>query len=97
MSINLEGYASINQSHQSNEVSDKYGFIPTTRVLRVLENEGWMSSKINEARVLDDTKHGYQKNMVRLRQTNSVQVGDVFPEIVLTNSHNGLASFQVMA
>ena len=79
----------------ASHVSDKYAFVPTTQVLETLQKSGWMPVRVQESRVRLDEKQGYQKHMIRLRHENAqdMQVGDSLPEIVLTNSHDGLASF----
>lgn len=79
----------------ASHVSDKYAFVPTTQVLTTLQDAGWMPVRVQESRVRLDEKQGYQKHMIRLRHQDSqvMKVGDSLPEIVLTNSHDGLASF----
>lgn len=95
---NIENYDSVMQVKASSVVTDRYSFIPTTQVLDVFKSQGWIPSKIKEASTRIEENKGYQKHMIRLRQdTVNRQVGDLFPEIVLTNSHCGSASFQVMA
>lgn len=76
-------------------VSDKYAFVPTTQILNTLEAAGWLPVRAQESRVRLNDKQGYQRHMVRLRHqdANDMKVGDSLPEIVLTNSHDGLASF----
>lgn len=95
---NIENYDSVMQTNANDSVTDRYSFIPTTRVLDVFKSHGWMPSKIKEASTRIEENKGFQKHMIRLRQAiGNVNVGDIFPEIVLTNSHCGSASFQVMA
>jgi len=76
-------------------VSTKYAFVPTTQVLTTLESAGWLPVRAQESRVRLDEKRGFQKHMIRLRRQDAqvMKVGDSLPEIVLTNSHDGLASF----
>ena len=49
----------------------------------------------------DETKAGFTKHMVRLRhdgtRDNVNAVGDVFPEVVLINSHDGSSSYHLNA
>jgi hypothetical protein len=95
---NVENYESVMQTESSETVSDRYSFIPTTQVLDVFKSQGWTPSKVSQVSARKEETRGYQKHMIRLRQNlNDMQVGDLFPEIVLTNSHCGSASFQVMA
>ena len=98
--MELQNFATLNQDHGSESVSGKYGFIPTMRVVNTLKNMGWLPVKVQENRVVKADGRGFQKHLVRFRQegASSLMVKDqVFPEIVVTNSHDGLASFQIMA
>lgn len=96
--INLENFKSVNAQHASVAVSEKYSFIPTTRVLNVLSDHGWFPVKASEARTRVEGKQGFQKHMLRLRNTTQkFEVGDYLPEIVLINSHCGASSFKLMA
>lgn len=90
---------SVNQVVAHDSRSEKYAFIPTARVLDVLKTEGWTPTFAQESRANKEENKGFQKHLIRLRPNNlqNQVVGDVFPEIVLTNSHDGKASFQIMA
>lgn len=89
---------SIFQSSAKDGLSSKYNFIPTIQVVKEMEKEGWLPVKAIESKTRNEQNEGYQKHMVRFRNFNErvnelLQVGDTFVELVLTNSHNGLASF----
>lgn len=97
MSINLEHYKSINQTGANSEsTSDRYSFIPTTRIIDDLASHGWVPSDVME---VNARKHeGFQKHLIRFR--NSEITGkfaeECQPEIVVSNSHDGKASFCLM-
>lgn len=95
----LEDLESINKQHAANRVSDKYSFIPTTRILETLNDNGWYPVQANEIKVRKAERDGYQKHLIRLRNDMFQAKGfdSLAPEIVLTNSHDGYASFQLMA
>jgi hypothetical protein len=100
---NLSRFASIN-AEGSQGTTGKYTFIPTTRVINVLEQQGWFPVKASEKRVRKVESVGFQEHLIRFRHADNIQgglvpavVGDLIPEIVLKNSHNGLSSFQIMA
>lgn len=99
--INLDRYTAVSAQHESSTTGSKYAFIPTTQVIDVLGREGWVPSKVSEARTLKAARKGFQKHMIRFRQADSpavaLAVGGLVPEIVLTNAHDGCASFQLMA
>jgi len=79
-------------------MSDKYKFIPTSEVVEKLLGEGFIVSSFQENRVRSEDKHGFAKHTVRFRQPRlAPQVGDVIPEVVLTNSHDGTSAFQLSA
>lgn len=81
-----------------NKMSDKYRFIPTIEVVDALAAQGFTPSKAYESRTRLLDKHGYAKHLIRFRNTDALpQVGDLIPEIVLTNSHDGSSSFQITA
>lgn len=96
--VDLTNLKSVNAEHALNGTSGKYAFIPTTRVIDTLESQGWFPAKASEKRVNSVVRQGFQEHLIRFRQQNDVvQVGDLIPEIVLKNSHDGLSSFQIMA
>jgi len=78
------------------KISEKYGFVSTMNVLSILDKEGWRVRKIHQTN--SKKFDGFQKHMVRLIhqdfQKESLHVGDVFTELVMTNSHMGNSSFQ---
>lgn len=96
--MNIENYDTLTQTSAHENTSDKYSFIPTSRVLSVLADYGFQPVKVNEARTRIVENRGFQKHMVRLRQERHLQtnVGDEFPEIVITTSHLGNSSFRGM-
>ncbi len=80
------------------KMSERYGFVPTSEIVAALENEGFNLVRATESRVRLPEKRGFAKHMLRLRQ-NDIRpvVGDVFPEIVLTNSHDGSSAYVLEA
>ena len=94
--IQLEKFQSINADHQRDGLSEKYCFVPTTRVINTLVKHGWLPVQVQEVRARD-YKIGFQKHLIRFRQEGQFQNDDIIPEIVLFNSHDGSASFQISA
>ena len=83
----------------SPEVSDKYTHIPTSIVLEDMEKLGW---KVVDAREVKARKGiGFQKHLIVFRNKEVVINGadgdTVFPQILLTNSHDGKNSFTFTA
>lgn len=80
------------------ELSDKYKFIPTIDIVDALAAQGFTPAKVMENRVRLEAKRGFAKHMIRFRNSDILpQVGDLVPEIVLTNSHDGTSAFQISA
>lgn len=80
--------------------SDKYGFISTMDILMGLRDR-FAITKAMQSRVRKDgTRQEFTKHMVRLRARNvpGVQeLGGIFPELVLINSHDGSSAYQIHA
>lgn len=95
--VDLSRFASIQANHERETLSKKYSFIPTTRVMSAFADKGWYPVKAQEVRAKEE-RIGFQKHLIRFRREGSAPVlREIHPEIVLTNSHDGLASFKVMA
>lgn len=94
--ISLEKFSSITQEAKAGKTSEKYSFIPTTRIISDLDRAGWFPVEAQEANAKGDNK-GFQKHLIRFRNDAVVSSGSRFqPEIVMTNAHNGKASFKLM-
>ena len=80
-------------------VSQHYTHIPTSRVIEDMRTLGWdvVDAKQVKARV----SQGTQKHLVVFRNPDVVVNGDdgdtVYPQILLTNSHDGKNAFQFQA
>ena len=80
------------------EVSDKYAFIPTINVVESLMNEGWQIMKAIQATTRIEGKQEFTRHVLRFRRPGTdLIVGDVFPEIVLLNSHDRGSAYQMHA
>ena len=85
----------------SNEVSNKYTHIPTEKVIDDMEHLGWGVVDTKEVKARKNTTKGFQKHLVIFRNNDIVIDGEdgdtVYPQILLTNSHDGKNSFQFTA
>ena len=76
-------------------LTDKYIQTPTSRVVEDLMSMGWQVTKAQEVKAHKDK--GFQKHMVVFRNPEIMIKGadgdDSFPQILLTNSHDGKAAF----
>jgi hypothetical protein len=94
--ISLENFASVTQQEKAGKTSNKYSFIPTTQIVSDLDRAGWFPVEAQEANAQGENK-GFQKHLIRFRNDAVVSEGSRFqPEIVMTNAHNGKASFKLM-
>lgn len=92
---------SIFSTHSSGNLSNKYSFISTFDCVEALAKEGFLPVKAQESRCLNIENKPFVKHLLRFRNKQyfdkSLVVGDVIPEIVLVNSHNGSTSYQIKA
>ena len=83
----------------SDKTSSKYTHIPTDRVIKDLELLGWGVVDAKEVNARQDK--GYQKHLVVFRnpdvQINGKGGDTVFPQVLLTNSHDGKNAFTFTA
>lgn len=90
---------SIFTAKPSDDVSDKYSHIPTDRLIKDMEILGWGVVDAKEVKARKNV--GYQKHLVVFRNPDVVINGQnddtVFPQILLTNSHDGKNAFTFTA
>lgn len=84
----------------ASNVSDKYVHVPTMELVDDMSKLGWGVSDVKQV----GSKKGltnFKKHLVTFRNENIVIKGEdgetVYPQILLTNSHDGLSSFQFRA
>ncbi len=79
--------------------STRYAYIPTKNVLDGLSREGFYPVAARQARTRDRSRQDFTKHLIRLRREGDTfsDVGDVIPELVLVNSHDGSSSYHLMA
>lgn len=90
------------QPHKSR--SARYAHVPTIDVLEQLRKHGFVPTNASQSRVRSghEDHFSYTRHMIRLRQRRDLdapikKVGDVVPEIVLLNAHDGSSSFRLDA
>lgn len=85
----------------SEDVSSKYTHIPTERVIDDMELLGWKPIEAKEVKARKLSTKGFQKHLLIFRNDDVVingKDGDtVFPQILLTNSHDGKNAFTFQA
>jgi hypothetical protein len=93
--------SSIFTKQGSPTTSDKYSHISTEKIIDDMELLGWGVVDAKQVRARKSDTIGYQKHLVVFRN-NDIQItaedGDnVFPQILLTNSHDGKNAFTFTA
>lgn len=99
MSYSIENIRSLAPSvfttEKAKHLTDKYIQTPTIKVVEDLMNLGWEVTKVQE--VKSRKYKGFQKHLLVFRHPNITIKGangdDSFPQILLTNSHDGKAAF----
>ena len=85
----------------SNEVSKHYTHIPTNQVIDDMRELGWGVIQAQQVAARKNVTKGYQKHMIVFRHPDLMvegQDGDnVWPQIIMTNSHDGKNSFTFQA
>ena len=85
----------------SNEVTEKYTHIPIEKVIDDMELLGWKPVDAKQVNARTKATRGFQKHMVVFRNNDVVINGEdgdtVFPQILMTNSHDGKNCFQFTA
>lgn len=74
--------------------SESYAYIPTIRVLELMLEKGFHIHEVAQARPYKRDNDPYVKHMIRMRYpVKAKKVGEVVPEIVLINAHDGTARY----
>ena len=82
--------------------SERFGFVPTFKVLEGLENNGYLVTFAQQAKTRIEGKQDFTRHMIRLRHRDylsadmaKLDVG-ASPEIIMCNAHDGTSSFKFM-
>ena len=46
-------------------VSDRYAFVPTSRIVTGLREQNWVPVEVEEQRIRQEVRRGYQKHLMR--------------------------------
>lgn len=79
-------------------MSSRYSFVKTIDVIEALRGAGWAPVAAQVGKARDLSRIGVQRHVVRLRHPDvRLDVGGLFPELVLVNSHDGASAYQLHA
>jgi hypothetical protein len=94
----LHSTPSLYSEKAMDNLSSKYRFVPTSRVMDGLRENGWVPVSVEQQRVRKVEKIGYQKHLIRFRQQAQMDsLNEYNMELVLINSHDGGSSYQLTA
>jgi len=85
---------SVYAEEASGHVSDKYTFIPTTQVIEDMAQLGWKVYSAEQRSARTRVRNNFTKHLLRFRNEELEQINGCYPEITLTNSHDGRNAFQ---
>lgn len=84
-------------AHESR--SDRYAYIPTTRVIEALRDSGFhpVSAMQSRSRIGRDDFTKHMLKFSRMDGSGFLQVGDSIPQVSLINSHDGTSAYNLIA
>jgi len=98
----IRAYAPSVFAHQPwHKMSDKYAFIPTIQVVEKMRAEGFVPVQAMQSRTRIPGKGDFTKHLLRFRDVRqgdkplTLALGQVYPELVLTNSHDGASAYKL--
>jgi len=83
-------------------VSSRYTFVSTAQVVDLLQGEGWEPVSARQQRVRLPERQGFQMHELRFARRDELdksmfEVGDVRPELILQNAHDGTRAYRIDA
>lgn len=83
------------------DLSGKYRQVKTIEIINTMRGIGWYPVKAEEVHTRVEGRQGYQKHMIQFAKKEGLgflEIGNgIFPRAILTNSHDGLCSYTLMA
>ena len=79
-------------------VSNRYTFVPTARIIEGLRELDWVPVDVEEQRIRNESRRGFQKHLLRFRRAEQMETLDEWNvELVLMNSHDAGCAYQLHA
>jgi hypothetical protein len=79
-------------------VSDRYSFLPTSSILKGMQENGWVPVRAEQQSVRTEARRGFQKHLIRFARVEHLDTWEknqVRPEVVLLNSHDKSSAYQL--
>ena len=95
----VEALRSVSAHEGAPGLSKKYELFSTLNVVNALAQANWLPVMAQEQSIRSLNKDGFQKHMIRFRQPTDtpVMLNGIFPELILTNAHDGRSRYCLMA
>lgn len=79
--------------------SDKYAYIPTSRVVEAMRQQGYVvtSAKQSKCRLADRSEFTKHQLVFQTAESKPLAVGDSVASISLVNSHDGSSAYKLLA
>ena len=79
-------------------VSPRYTFVPTARIVDRLREHDWVPVVVEEQHIRNEARRGFQKHLIRFRRREQMETLDEWNvELVLLNSHDCGCAYQLHA
>lgn len=84
-------------------MSERYTFIPTIQIVDRMRAEGFQPVAVKQSNTRIEGKQEFTKHMIRFRDMRNGAapairtLGEIYPELVLTNSHDGASAYKLDA
>lgn len=76
--------------------SSRYAYVPTIELLNGLKREGFEPFMVAQAKTRKADRHEFTKHLIRLRHASQITAPES-NEILITNSHDGSSSVQLLS
>lgn len=90
-----EAAPSVFNIHKHDSRSDRYHVAPTVEVLEQFMADGFKVVLAGQQRCRNHDKTLFTRHVLRLRKEGIHSINDCFPEVILTNSHDGSSSYRL--
>jgi hypothetical protein len=87
-------------THAHESRSERYTYIPTVNVIEGMIRAGFQPFSASQSRSRIEGRSEFTKHMIRFRHqdvTAALAVGDIIPEVILVNSHDGTSAYKLIA
>lgn len=81
--------------HPHERVSNKFNFVSTAEIIQAMAYAGWYPVAAKQVNSRKQGRQGFAKHLVRFRSNAmpDITVGDIIPEIVVRNAHDGTSAY----